>query len=83
MTNNNSKRIIFLNSCKAEYERLLNCLSGQSENDIEFNELSRLIKSTSKLLSCNFYRMLHSSVPQTTKNSLIFLKKLAYSYIFC
>ena len=49
MTNNNSKSLLFLNSCMVKYERPLGNLSGQSENDTEFNELFRLIK-----LSLNF-----------------------------
>ena len=38
--------LLFLNSCKAKCERPLSCLLEQSEHDMEFNDLSRLFKSS-------------------------------------
>ena len=54
------KRLLFLSSCKDENEIPLNCLSGLSKEDIEFDELSRFFNSSSKLL---FKLQLLSYVP--------------------
>ena len=79
------KGSLFLNSCKVECERPLNCLSEQSEDDIKFNDLSRLFNSSLKLLICDFCHVFLSNVPKTIKDSVIFVKKSGqvYSYNFC
>ena len=66
--------LLFLNSCKVVYEKPLNCLSGESEDDTEFNNLSRWFKSSSKVLCFSSYQKFKSSVPQTIKDSLIYAK---------